>query len=141
MDHFFENDYILIYYRADIQAVMAIWKKQPGSEDYREGFTQCYHAVKKHKPINYCSDVSDQGLIKPSDREWMEKELMPKVIAEGLKNVAVVVPHEIFKEYYVDRIKEAWETNIGNLKMSYFDSSDKAEEWLKVRLQEEDVSA
>jgi hypothetical protein len=131
MEHFFENDYIHIYYREDILAVVAIWKRQPGSEDYREGFTQCYQAVKKYKPVNYYSDVTDQGLIKPSDREWMETVLMPKVVAEGLKNVAVVVPHEIFKEYYIDRIKEAWEAGPGGLSMSYFDTSEPAVAWLK----------
>lgn len=129
MDLFFENDYIRITYRKELNAVMAVWKRQPGSKEYREGFTQNYHAVVKYKPVNYFSDVSNQGLIKPEDRAWMEQELMPKVVAEGLQNVAVVLQPDVFKEYYLERIKEAWEK--GSLRMNYFDSIEKAERWLK----------
>ena len=133
MDSFFENDYILIAHQPDLRAVKAVWKKQPGSSEYRDGFNHCYDAVRFYKPVNYLSDVTNQGLIKPEDRAWMEEQLMPKVVAEGLRNVAVVLRPDIFKEYYLQRIREAWEK--GSLKMRYFDSMAKAVHWLKSHME------
>ena len=84
MDQFFENDYIRIYDRTDLRAVMAIWKSQPGGDDYRQGFTRSFHAVKAFNPINYHPDIQirdSSGRL--TMNEW-KTVLMPKVIAEGL---------------------------------------------------------
>lgn len=128
MELFFENEVITIHYLEDINTIKAVWKKQPSNEQYRDGFLKCLDSVEKYTPLHWLSDISKQGIIGSESRQWMEQNTLPKVIKMGLKNVAVIVDQDIFKNYYLNRIKKTGESLIN---MEYFASQEDALEWIK----------
>ena len=128
MELFFENEVITIHYLEDINTIKAVWKKQSTNEQYREGFLKCLDSVKKYTPLHWLSDISKQGIIGSESRQWMEQNTLPKVIEMGLKNVAVIVDQDIFKNYYLNRIKKTGESRMN---MEYFASQEDALEWIK----------
>jgi hypothetical protein len=59
--------------------------------------------------------------------DWLASVFMPKLIAQGLTKVAVVLPHNIFAQMAVDE----WDKKIGGFTSRNFGSLNEALAWLK----------
>ncbi|HEX3009186.1 MAG TPA: hypothetical protein VHO90_16400 [Bacteroidales bacterium] len=59
--------------------------------------------------------------------DWLANVFMPKLIAQGLTKVAVVLPHNIFAQMAVDE----WDKKIGGFTSRNFGSLNEALAWLK----------
>jgi hypothetical protein len=104
-----------------------IWKKYQDEATYKMFFTKGAEAIAEFKASGWLSDIRKEGVVGTSLSSWMQQEILPKAMKNGLKKIAVVMDADIFKEFYVDSIKK----NTGNEMMRYFDSVESANEWLR----------
>lgn len=125
---YFKNEFAQINYLEDVKTVELIWKQRTNSQMYREIFTKGVEALEKHNISNWLSDTTDQGLVSPEDRKWLESHMIPTAVQKGLRNIAVLVSKDVFKKYYVDSVRKHVEKS--HLSMQYFDKREDAIQWL-----------
>ena len=81
-------------------------EKQSSSEEYRAAF-QILLDYQHKGPTGvsyYLSDIRDQGVVRPEDRNWFETYALPTAKSRGLKKASIVISGNIFKQYYVNLI-------------------------------------
>ncbi|WKN30357.1 STAS/SEC14 domain-containing protein [Porifericola rhodea] len=125
---FFENEFAQINYLEDAKTVEMVWKQTTSSQMYRDLFAKGVEALEHFQVANWLSNTTDQGLVAPEDRKWLETQMIPTAIRSGLRNIAVVVSKDIFKRYYVDNVRKYVEKS--HLSMQYFDDTKEAVQWL-----------
>lgn len=126
---YYKCEYATITYLREINTVEVIWKKKIDSAGYKEVFTKGLHALQHFNTPNWLSDTTLQGIVSPADRKWMETTVLPTAIKSGLRNIAVIIPKDVFKKHYVDSVKRLVEMEC--LTMHYFDCTADAKAWLK----------
>lgn len=126
---YFQNEFAQINYLEDEKTIEIIWNKRTSSEMYRALFTKGVEALAKHSCTNWISDTTNQGLVAPDDRKWLESQKIPEAIKSGLRNIAVLVSKDVFKKYYVDSVKKQVEKS--HLSMQYFEDRENAIQWIR----------
>lgn len=122
-----EHDKADLRYNEETNAIELIWKKIHDVETYKMMFTKGLEYIKEYKATGWLSDIRKEGVVGPSTSEWMQQEILPEAISEGLRKIAIVMEPDVFKEFYVNNIKE----KAGTDSMKYFDSTESAIAWLK----------
>ncbi|MDF9796602.1 hypothetical protein OKW21_001865 [Catalinimonas alkaloidigena] len=125
---YFKNEFAMINYLDDVKTVELVWKQTTNSQKYREIFAKGVEALEKYQISNWLSDTTDQGLVSPEDRKWLESHMIPTAVQKGLRNIAVLVSKDVFKKYYVDSVRKHVEKS--HLCMQYFDKREDAIQWL-----------
>ncbi len=123
----FKHEKAVLQYNEDTNAIELIWKKFQDEATYKLMFTKGVEVLKERKATGWLSDIRNEGVVGPATSKWMQEEILPKAIANGLKKIAVVMDADIFKEFYLNNIKK----NTGNSMMRHFDSMESAHNWLK----------
>jgi len=85
--------------------------------------------IEEVKPIRMC-DVTTNFLytISPDLQTWVDTDVFPRFIAAGLKRYAIIMSTEFVSQL---SIEQTMEEGVGNqFQVQYFDSEDKAKEWL-----------
>lgn len=121
-----DHDKAVLQYNEKTNSIELIWKKYQDEATYKMLFTKGAEAIAEFKASGWLSDIRKEGVVGTSLSSWMQQEVLPKAMKNGLKKIAVVMDADIFKEFYVDNIKK----NTGKEMMRYFDSVESANEWL-----------
>jgi len=129
MQILFEKDYATITYEADLKLLTLSWKRFVSSQEYRIAFSAVLKSIEEKRIPLFLADTRKQGIISPTDRKWLESEMIPPALKVGLKYVATLLNKDIFKKYYLSKIKEHSE-NSGMSAFEMFDDYDKARAWL-----------
>jgi hypothetical protein len=81
-----------------------VWNGAPNFDEYKKPFMHLLN-VAKSKPVeNVLSDITHQGVISVDNRNWFEKEILPKAISVGMQRIAVVTSDNPFKKYYINML-------------------------------------
>lgn len=123
-----EHEKASLKFNEDTKSIELVWKKKQDFETYKMMFNKGLEALKANRATGWLSDIRNQGIVGPENATWVQKEIVPKAVAAGLKKIAVVMDKDVFKEYYVNKIKNGSEAN-GI--MQYFDTESAANAWLK----------
>ncbi|MBN2663107.1 MAG: hypothetical protein JXR68_05615 [Bacteroidales bacterium] len=125
----FDSDFAEIFYNNDNKMVLLSWKRPVNSEEYRTAFLKVLKTFTEHNFHLLLSDTRLQGAISPSDRKWLETEIIPIAIEAGLKYTATVISEDVFKKYYLGKLKEKSQ-KAGMTEFEIFDNYDRAIKWL-----------
>ena len=104
------------------------WKGPCSLEQYQECFSVLLDYQSRNTVKYFLSDIRNQGIMNPNNRQWFESVALPQAIRQGLLRSAVVSEDNIFKRYYVNLILHS--TNKMGLPLRIFDSREQAIEWL-----------
>ena len=118
-----------IYYDNDLKAVIGIWKGYATSTQFREGTEEQLALMVANQTTKMLVDLKEMVLIGKDDKDWMDKNYLPKAIEEGLKSAAVLQPDYYFNKVAVDSI--IFKIDKQELKVNYFNSLGEAKEWLQ----------
>jgi len=121
-----DHEKALLQYNEKTNSIELIWKKFHDEQTYRQMFTRGLEYQIKHKASGWLSDIRNEGVVSPRNSEWLQNEILPKAVANGLKKIAVVMQKDVFKEFYVSNIKK----KAGNDMMKYFGNTEDANAWL-----------
>lgn len=67
--------------------------------------------------------------ISPELQTWVNESIFTRFIAAGLKKYALIVSKEMIAQLSIEQTME--EENASNFQVKYFDSPEKASEWLQ----------
>lgn len=115
-------------YDKSTRIVELTWKKDAGSDEYREIFMTIVDYSDKHKIKALLSDMRNQGLVRLEDVKWLEKEILSRAIDYHLEKIALVIKESIFSTIYADAIKK--KLGQSPVKTQIFDDISEAQAWL-----------
>jgi hypothetical protein len=85
-------------------------------------------ALKQHGAWRALGDCSDMKVIKQSDQEWVHREWFPRVLAAGLRRMALVIPKSGLAMMNVQEIMSRVPGT--KLDVAYFGTIEEARAWL-----------
>ncbi|MBL3654635.1 STAS/SEC14 domain-containing protein [Fulvivirga sediminis] len=116
-----------ITFEKELNTIVVIWKKIPSEEIYRGVFSQALIELHSKGADKWLSDIRKQGVVSPSNTQWLQEELLPKAVNAGLRRIAIIAEKDVFKQFYIDNIK----TSISDTsEIQYFDNEEGARKWL-----------
>jgi signal transduction histidine kinase len=126
---FFENDSAQLYYDANINNTVIIWKKNVTSPEYRAAFECVLQTIKKYNTRGWIADLRNQGVITTDDQQWFVNNVLTMAAANGLSRIATVgFDDPVRKEYYNRMIAKTAEFGIT---LRVFHDLEQAVAWMK----------
>ncbi len=123
-----DTDFVKITYDTEAKLLIQRWKRIVTSEEYRKAFQVSLEAVSKYNIPLFLSDTSKEGVISPEDRKWLEEVIIPKAVKNGLKYSATIMDKDLYKKYYLSKLKNASEES--GMRFRIFDNYDEGLKWL-----------
>ena len=117
-----------IYFDGDLPGVVMNWEGYATSKQFRQGTELMLNILIHNKAAKVLADVKDMVLIGSEDQQWMNEEFIPRAIRFGMKRVAIVRPKAYFNKVAVETI--SYKVDQDKLRISFFDNTDEAREWL-----------
>ncbi len=126
---FYDSESAKIYYDADINNTVIVWKKNITSMEYRRAFQAVLYTLKTYNTPGWIADLRFQGVVEDSDQLWFLSTVIPEAVRCGLKRVAAVGFHDpIRKNYYNRMIEKSTEAGVT---LKVFDSLEAAVSWME----------
>jgi len=122
--------YFEAYYDDSVDAIIQTWKKEPTSEEFREGMNLLIELMNKNSTGALLSNTTSIGAISPEDQEWSYTDWLQRALTIGYHSFAVIISTEIFAQMSVEDVLSEVETGESKLKTQHFNSEEKAREWL-----------
>ena len=130
MNVLIESEKATLGFNKETNAIELIWKSIHDETTYKHMFTKGIEYLKEYKATCWLSDIRKEGVVSPTNSKWLQQEVIPEAMKNGLKKIAVVMDADIFKKFYVQNIEKSVE-NKQNQMMKYFDSVELANAWFK----------
>ncbi len=103
---FFESDAAQMYYDANMNNTMLIWKRNVTSVDYRNAFESLLQTLKTYNTPGCISDLRNQGKLNDEDQIWFVTKILPEAARHGLKRIAAIGFNDPIRESYHKRMRE-----------------------------------
>jgi hypothetical protein len=102
-----ENDYGQVTFDQELNVLKLVWKSECRTETYRFVYNVIIETVQK-TPIDYfIADIRKLGMIAPSDRIWLQTEIIPKMFDCGIKKIAAVVIGDVYLQRHIAHINKS----------------------------------
>ncbi|MEO7990094.1 MAG: ATP-binding protein [Chryseolinea sp.] len=101
---FFESEAAQLYYDANINNTLLIWKRNVTSADYRNAFETLLKTLKTYNTPGWIADLRDQGKVEDEDQIWFLTEILPEAVRHGLKRIAAIGFKDVIRESYYNRM-------------------------------------
>jgi hypothetical protein len=99
-----ESDHARIRVHVQHRLVHVVWKGNTAGEAYREASRQVLKVIEVFGLKYFLSDARNMGPILFADREWSEREIIPRFVEAGLRRVAVVSSTDVLNMIAVDNM-------------------------------------
>lgn len=126
---FFENDAAQLYYDANINNTVIVWKRNITSEDYHKVFETVLHTIKTYKTPGWIADLRNQGVVLIEDQQWFINNVLRTAHDNGLKRIGTLGFSDPIRSDYFARMKAV--TAELNIELRNFDSAELAVAWMK----------
>jgi hypothetical protein len=120
--------YAIVYYDKENKCISDVWEDRFGNSDnFKAVLSYVATEIENRKAVKWLADLRNMEGSFDSSSEWIQKEIMPRVLKAGLMLEAVVLPKNIFSKLSVrDTV-----IKINKFELQQFDDIQKAENWLK----------
>ncbi len=130
---FHQEDYAIILFDEDVPCVVIEWITYTKSQQFRDILNRTLEAYKfftlKHNKLHWIIDARNFLPVLPQDIDWAIGELNPRLLASGLKYMAII---DAENEYARARMDEYINrTDFTHLIIRTFKSLEEAKDWLK----------
>lgn len=117
-----------VRYAPEVPCAIMVWRGYHTSASFRDKNEQVLALLAAHRPAKLLCDIRHFLLIDAADQGWLNETWLPRALAAGLRQCAIVTPL-----YYFNRV--AVQTVVGRidarvLQVEYFASAVKARRWL-----------
>lgn len=104
------------------------WTGFSSSELFREIIYATLNEIEDKGISNLISNSKSQKVVAKSDIDWLTIEINPKLVRNGLRRMAFVLPENVITQMSVKHF-----TNQGEslLEIRHFSSMDDAKKWIK----------
>ncbi len=108
--------------------VVVVWEGWANSTEFAALLEAGVRALKDHRGSRWLADCRRQKVLSPADQDRADREWLPRALAAGLKNFAVVLPDSGLAGMNIkDRLAGVPKAK---LEIGYFATVEQAQEWL-----------
>ena len=126
---FLDNETALLYYDANINNTVIIWKKEITSDSYRLVFETVLNTLKTYNSPGWIADLRDQGIVPEVDQLWFSANILSEAVKNGLKRIATVGFSDTKRvAYYKLMVAKAAELGI---ELKIFENLEEAIDWMR----------
>ncbi len=126
---FFESDAAQLYYDANINNTLLIWKRNVNGLDYRNAFESLLQTLKTYNTPGWIADLREQGEVQEEDQIWFLTHILPEAVRHGLKRIAAIGFKAPIRESYYNRmIKKVGELGV---ELRVFTEEHEAHLWMQ----------
>ena len=126
---FFTSEYADIEWNEEYKIAELIWKKFAADENFREPCRKTVELMKQNGAKFWFSDTLKISSMKEEDVNFFVSEIVPAVLALGVKEQALVVPQSVVAKMGLTSATEKVDEE--GLKTYYFASRNEALKWIK----------
>ncbi|MFN3840601.1 MAG: sensor histidine kinase [Cyclobacteriaceae bacterium] len=126
---FFENDAAQLYYDANVNNTVIIWKRGITSVEYRKTFEVVLQTIKTYNTPGWIADLRNQGTVEASDQQWFIDTVLKAAHRNGLKRIGAVGFTDPVRKDYYERMKNV-SAELG-IDLRVFNSVEAAVAWMK----------
>lgn len=126
---FFDSEIAQLYYDANINNTMLIWKRNVTSIEYRSAFESLLQTLKTYNTPGWIADLRHQGKVEDEDQIWFLTYVLPEAVRHGLKRIAAVGFKDPIRQSYYDRMF----VKVGELgvDLRVFSEQTEAHQWMQ----------
>ena len=126
---FFESKAAKLYYDANLNNTVLIWKKGVTSPEYRDAFESLLKTLKTYNTPGWIADLRLQGQVTEQDQIWFLTYVLPEAVRNGLKRIgAIGFKDPVRASYYEKMTKKVTEFGID---LQVFSTFDEAHQWME----------
>ena len=126
---YYKDDYLTLFYSRQTRTARAVWNGFLSGETLRYAVAQCIRLLDGEKPINWLADNRKMKAIRQKDQEWMQANMIPKIVASSLRRMATLVSEDIFNRMAVESLIVRANDQI-KFDHQYFKDEKAATQWL-----------
>lgn len=122
-----EPDFHLSY-APEVPCVIMAWRGYHTSASFREKNEQVLAFLKAYRAPKLLCDIRHFLLIDSTDQLWLNSSWLPRALAAGLRQCAIVTPLYYFNRVAVQSVVGRIDTQA--IQVEYFESAQRARRWL-----------
>ncbi len=124
-----DNETALLFYDANINNTVIIWKREITSESYRLIFETLLKTVRTYNSPGWIADLREQGIVREEDQKWFSTNVLSEAVKNGLKRIASIGFSEPKRQvYYKFMVARAAEFGI---EFRNFKDLEEATDWMR----------
>ena len=129
----YKDKYRTVTFERDTKILHQVWHnatEDMNVDEYKEASVSIAQAVKDNGASYILNNaIESLFVVTPEIQDWINKNIVPKLLQNGLQKYAILLPSELFSQVSVEQIVDDSATTTQN-KISYFDDEAKARKWL-----------
>lgn len=123
-----ETEYAQLTFEPENGILKLVWKDNATSDTYHYVYDRIMELVQKTEVKYYLADIRKLKLIAPSDRQWLQAEIIPKLFDLGLEKIAAIVSGDVYMQRHIAHINQDIEVA---KRIKQFGSLEEALRWFK----------
>jgi hypothetical protein len=104
-----ETDYAQLTLDQETDVLKLVWKTDCTSDTYHFVYNNILDLIKKTKIKNYVADIQKLKMVAPSDRKWLQEEVIPKLFESGIEKIAAIVAGDVYIQRHIAHINKTIE--------------------------------
>ena len=121
-----ENEFAQVTLDQELSILKLVWKSDCKSDTYRFVYNNIIEASEKTNIKYYIADIRKLSMVAPSDRVWLQTEVIPKLFDNGIKKIAAIVAGDIYIQRHIAHINKSIEKD---RPIKQFGNLDEALKW------------
>jgi hypothetical protein len=122
-----ETDYAQVTLDQETDILKLVWKGDCKSDTYRFVYNNILAVIEKTSIKYYIADIRKLTMVAPSDRIWLQTEVIPKIFASGIKKIAAVVAGDVYLQRHIAHVNKSISNESQPIKQ--FGNLDEAIRW------------
>ncbi len=104
-----DTDYAQVTLDQETDIVKLVWKGDCKSDTYRFVYNIILDLIQKTSIKYYIADIRKLTMVAPSDRIWLQSEVIPKIFSSGIKKIAAIVAGDVYITRHIAHINKSIE--------------------------------
>ncbi|HRE66048.1 MAG TPA: HAMP domain-containing sensor histidine kinase [Cyclobacteriaceae bacterium] len=125
----FQSEVAHIYFDADINNTVILWKENVTAPEFRKAYQAVLHSLKTYNSPGCIVDSRKQGLVPDEEQQWLVGTVIPEAVRHGLKRIAGVGLAEPLRKAYMEKIMA--KAGLLGVELKFFSEMSDAVAWMK----------
>lgn len=127
---YFKEESLTLYYNRQTKTARAVWNGFISGDVLHQSIAQCLQLLEKEKPLNWLADNRKMKAIRQKDQEWIQGNMIPKLVTSSLQKMATLVSEDIFNRMAIENLYVEASDKI-KFDHKYFKNEKVAAQWLE----------
>ena len=118
----------VVKWDAPTEAAHMEWQGWARTPEFQAANDALIHAITEHRGSRVLGDSRRMGVIQESDQDWVNRDWFPRILAAGLRRMALVLPESDLAKMNIDEL--VGRVPGSQLDVAYFATLGEARKWL-----------